>query len=66
MHLEKAESGVLMLYDLHGRPVTEIFSGIFPTGESKYFFDVGKMIPGCYVLELRTDSLRAIEQVVVK
>jgi hypothetical protein len=51
-----AALGTLMLYDLHGRPVKEIFTGTFPEGESKYFFDAGKVTPGFYLIKFETDQ----------
>ncbi|HLF64006.1 MAG TPA: agmatine deiminase family protein [Saprospiraceae bacterium] len=62
----KSASGVLMLYDLHGRLVKEIYSGIFPEGESTYFFDAGKIRPGYYIVELKSDKYQVCKAVMIK
>jgi hypothetical protein len=64
--LARAVVGTLALYDMHGRPVKQIYSGDFPAGSSKYFFDAGQMPAGYYVLDLRTTHDRISKAVVIR
>ncbi len=59
-------SGELALFDIYGHEVHQIYSGVFPAGASKYFFDAGKLTPGFYLLELKGTGLQLHTPVVIQ
>ena len=46
--------GSIVLRDVTGRMVETLFDGMFPSGQSKYFFDASQQPSGVYYLELKS------------
>jgi hypothetical protein len=62
----KPIKGMLAVKDLHGRSMLQVFSGVIPPGESKYFFDAAMLSPGYYLLDLITEDVRIASPFVVR
>jgi agmatine deiminase len=59
-------SGSIILTDLAGRQVKQIFSGVFPKGESKYFVDASEIPAGAYLIVLQQGDARRVQKWMVR
>ncbi len=60
-------SGSLKMYDMLGKEVTEIYSGSFPMGESRYFIHAEKFPAGVYSVVLeRNGGGRFVQQLIIR
>ncbi|MFN0033625.1 MAG: T9SS type A sorting domain-containing protein [Saprospiraceae bacterium] len=55
-----------MLFNSLGQLVQEIFSGEFPSGNSNYFLDAGKLASGTYFVKLQTGGQVRVRKLVVR
>jgi hypothetical protein len=46
--------------------VEVIKEGLFPQGESKYFFDASRFEPGMYLLSFEANGARLAQRIVIK
>jgi agmatine deiminase len=58
--------GSITLYDVLGKEVKTIYSGDFPSGESKYFLDASTLTKGAYMVVLETNSIKKTQKLMVK
>ena len=59
-------TGTIVLMDMLGRKVQDIYSGHFSSGLSKYFFDASHMTAGVYHLTVSSEKGKATIPVMVK
>lgn len=55
----------LMVYDVLGREVKRIFSGVLPGGTKRFFFDTSGLPAGVYVYRLRSGQATQIRRMTV-
>ena len=56
----------ILLKDVFGRTVSQLFTGELPKGDSKYFFNAAELAAGTYFIELQTIVGSHSQAVVVK
>ena len=66
LNLNQAAQGTLRLIDVTGREVEVIQQGVFPQGESKYFFDAAVYEAGMYLLSFEANGERLTQHLVIK
>jgi len=66
LDLNGSTSGSLRLIDVTGREVEVIKEGLFPQGESKYFFDASQFEAGMYLLSFEANGARLTQRIVIK
>lgn len=66
LNLNSATNGSLRLLDVTGREIEVIKDGLFPRGESKYFFDASAYEAGMYLLSFEANGSRLTQRVVIK
>ncbi|MCB0522583.1 MAG: agmatine deiminase family protein, partial [Saprospiraceae bacterium] len=59
-------TATLEIRDVLGRTVETVFTGNLSAGESKYFFNAGRLFPGVYAVTLVTSSGMVSQKVIVK
>jgi hypothetical protein len=62
---EKVEIS-LRLLDVLGREVQSVFKGSVPVGRSNYFFHADQLLPGTYILEMRSDNGIETQKIMIK
>ena len=62
---EKVEIS-LRLLDVLGREVQSVFTGSVPVGRSNYFFHAYQLLPGTYILEMRSDNGIETQKIMIK
>lgn len=58
--------GSIVIYDMFGKKVQDVFKGNVPQGEKNFFFDAGKMATGIYNVVITIGGEQTSERVVVK
>ncbi len=66
LNLNSTTNGSLRLLDVTGREIEVIKDGLFPRGESKYFFDASAYEAGMYLLSFEANGSRLTQRVVIK
>ena len=56
----------LRLLDVMGREVQSVFAGSVSAGRSNYFFHADQLLPGTYILEMRSDDGVDTQKIMVK
>lgn len=56
----------LELRDVFGRKVLNIFNGVVPNGESRYYFNASNLPKGAYFVSLQTEKETTTQRVVVQ
>ena len=62
----KLQHGTLLLTDLAGRTVVEIFDGMLSQGDNKLFLDSWDLAAGAYMLVLHTESGTLSQRLMVR
>lgn len=66
LNLNGSAAGSLRLLDVTGREIEVIKEGLFPQGESKYFFDASRYEAGMYLLSFEANGSRLTQRIVIK
>jgi hypothetical protein len=56
----------LAVYDLQGRKVVTLLAGQLPAGQYSYVKNLGKLVPGMYMISLSSDTEAPIVQKLIK
>jgi hypothetical protein len=58
--------GSILIYNSLGQLVQEIFKGEIPSGNTNYFLDAGKLVPGTYFVKMQTGTQVRMKKLVVR
>jgi len=61
-----ATEGSITILDAQGKQVLEVYNGLFPKGEKKYFFNASELSPGLYTVSVQFDQNVLTQKLVVK
>lgn len=59
-------TGKILIYNSLGQLVQTLFNGGIPSGNSNYFLDASKMVPGTYFVKLETGGQLKVRKLIVQ
>ena len=66
IHSKQPIEAEIIVTDILGRTVANIFTGKIPTGDSQYFFPANKYPKGTYFVNLKTESQTVVQKLIIQ
>ena len=60
------QEGSLTIQDIYGRTIANLFDGVFPEGESNYFFQAEAFQAGIYFVRLVAEGQEYVQKIVIE